>query len=1215
MSKGFEDKAWQHLKKADSQRQRGQYTDALATLTKAEQFARKAKAADVLSAVIGTTARILKAKGMFNDALKLYTAALNIQKELAKIDPFFNTWVAITLNNLGALLQNMGKLEDAKTKYESVLETYEDLLETDPESSVYQSQVATTLNNLGTLLQNMGRLEDAKTKYESALETYEDLLETDPESSVYQSQVATTLNNLGALLQNMGRPEDAKTKCESALEMREALLETDPESSVYQSQVAMTLNNLSTLLSDMGRPDEAKIRCERALETYENLLETDPESSVYQSWVAMTLNNLGVLLSNIGRADEAKTRCERALKTYEGLLETDPESSVYQSQVATTLNNLGNLLSKMGRADEAKTRYERGLKTYEGLLETDPESSVYQSQVATTLNNLGNLLSKMGRPDEAKIRCERALKTYEDLLETDPESSVYQSWVAGTLNNLGTLLSDMGDKKSALGCYQKSLGIYTEPMQYMTIKAKARAIINIIQLVSGCAQEDTHEIRKSNYFKKVHEVYKEHDDFFFKYELVHERRLVKEAGLSAHIQYLMLNARNEKEAEKRIAEYEKCIQEIEQIAEAEDDENLKGLWSSIMYYLKGRQFVNMAMRSEPPDPGLMKKAIEQFKSAKDRYSQANVCYCIYTVLLELESIEVLDDEAASIMKKRLKSATESLPKEMDTTVKSAFHEIEELLDNRELKTNPEMFERLNTCITKIDYYALREHFNRISCKIRTYLEEPFSPEVKYNDWRLDITFDEPEKVQGILTIKAGDKVIFDAPLGKRNRIHIEHISETKDETITFITKKGRNVAREINYSEEIKSDDGYTDVHFLGHDCKRSITGAKFNIAIVQLKYHLNKVGHALVIEDNDAYSRKVTAILEAVKGKADLIVFPEFSIPSNYLPAMKRYSDENGIIIVAGSHYVTDATLDNYGGMFDHEFCENDLLKNISPVIMPSTGNILHTEKILPAKAERSLFFDEGMTHGTLNRIFKLNDNVVFGVMICFDFINDELRKRIVDACNIILVPQTNPSTERFHKIGEGEIENPRGAGNKAFIMANGIFTYNDGTMENDGKKVMGGDSGIILTLDKDTAKNSEKPIINSVHEQAIMLVPLNMNFFSARDTQMAQAPVTCKLIHIFEENEMLGPEEDGKNPQAFLDLLKTIDSCNDRKKLQKLLEYEEELTRSHSPLMHKTLTQKPAGREKEVWGEKTNQEKIEENLKNLKLEQIKERCAHIIV
>jgi len=222
----------------------------------------------------------------------------------------------------------------------------------------------------------------------------------------------------------------------------------------------------------------------------------------------------------------------------------------------------------------------------------------------------------------------------------------------------------------------------------------------------------------------------------------------------------------------------------------------------------------------------------------------------------------------------------------------------------------------------------------------------------------------------------------------------------------------------------------------------------------------------------------------------------------------------------------------------------------------------------------------------------------VTFGIMICFDFLNDDLRKRITDACNVILVPQTNPGTKRFHKIGHTEIDNPRGAGNKAYVMASGIFTYGDD------ENMMGGDSGVIMTLDKDSYKERKDAIIetievdrNKVYEQFIQMAQLNMKFNPARDTQMGPVPITYKLIHIFEENEKFKSAEDGKkddrNPQAFLELLKTINSCDDRHELKQLLADNGELIRKHSPLMHKNTR----------------------NLANLKLSEIKEKCTSIVL
>lgn len=121
MSEDLRSEACQHLEKANSELQRGQYSAALATLKTAEKLAHKAEAPDVLSAVLGTTASVLKSRGMFEDALRMHITVLNIQEDLAKIEPLFNTWVATTLNNLGNLLSYMGRPEEANKKYEHAL--------------------------------------------------------------------------------------------------------------------------------------------------------------------------------------------------------------------------------------------------------------------------------------------------------------------------------------------------------------------------------------------------------------------------------------------------------------------------------------------------------------------------------------------------------------------------------------------------------------------------------------------------------------------------------------------------------------------------------------------------------------------------------------------------------------------------------------------------------------------------------------------------------------------------------------------------------------------------------------------------------------------------------------------------------------------------------------------------------------------------------------
>ena len=69
-------------------------------------------------------------------------------------------------------------------------------------------------------------------------------------------------------------------------------------------------------------------------------------------------------------------------------------------------------------------------------------------------------------------------------------------------------------------------------------------------------------------------------------------------------------------------------------------------------------------------------------------------------------------------------------------------------------------------------------------------------------------------------------------------------------------------------------------------------------------------------------------AILETVKREADIVVFPEFSIPFDYLEEIQKYADENGIIVVAGSTMLRKRILENTRNYLLREFAEEDFTK-----------------------------------------------------------------------------------------------------------------------------------------------------------------------------------------------------------------------------------------------------------------------------------------------
>src|SRR5512145_177792 len=80
--------------------------------------------------------------------------------------------------------------------------------------------------------------------------------------------------------------------------------------------------------------------------------------------------------------------------------------------------------------------------------------------------------------------------------------------------------------------------------------------------------------------------------------------------------------------------------------------------------------------------------------------------------------------------------------------------------------------------------------------------------------------------------------------------------------------------------------------------------------------YHMGEsesfLGRALA----DGYREKVK-----LKRETDVVVFPEFSIPFDYLGKIQEYANENGIVVIAGSHYVSSKNLGEYRKLFSREF------------------------------------------------------------------------------------------------------------------------------------------------------------------------------------------------------------------------------------------------------------------------------------------------------
>jgi len=214
------------------------------------------------------------------------------------------------------LLQSLNNFNEARSHYEEALQLYRSLASRNPEA--YTPDVAMTLNNLGALLSGTHKFEQSQTYYEEALQLYSSLASRNPEA--YTPAVAATLNNLGALLSDTNEFEQSQTYYEEALQIRRSLASRNPEA--YTPDVAMTLNNLGALLSDTNKFEQSQTYYEEALQIYRSLASRNPEA--YTPDVAMTLYNFVYLYIKLEREEDAEGAYQEAYDIYQRLAHSHP---------------------------------------------------------------------------------------------------------------------------------------------------------------------------------------------------------------------------------------------------------------------------------------------------------------------------------------------------------------------------------------------------------------------------------------------------------------------------------------------------------------------------------------------------------------------------------------------------------------------------------------------------------------------------------------------------------------------------------------------------------------------------------------------------------------------------------------------------------------------------------------------------------------------------
>lgn len=204
---------------------------------------------------------LLKVTYRFKEAESAYAEALAIEKQLAADfpgQPEFRRELAAGYDNLGALLQltlRKDRLQEAEKAHVEALAVFKQLAADFPTRPEFRQDLALSYNNLAALLGKTSRLKVAEKAYLDALAIYKQLVADFPNQPDLRSSLAGSLGNLAMLCNESRDFKAAKAYLEEALPHYQAALQANPRSPTYRQ---FFRNNMRALVkANAGLQDQA----------------------------------------------------------------------------------------------------------------------------------------------------------------------------------------------------------------------------------------------------------------------------------------------------------------------------------------------------------------------------------------------------------------------------------------------------------------------------------------------------------------------------------------------------------------------------------------------------------------------------------------------------------------------------------------------------------------------------------------------------------------------------------------------------------------------------------------------------------------------------------------------------------------------------------------------------------------------------------------------
>ena len=399
------------------------------------------------AAALRQVGQVLASRGDFDAARNAYERALDIDRELHRLQPSApQTRLALAhdLELLGHLHQRQGEWVRAAALMAEAEWLLRDLLPR-PDAQI---ALARTLQQRAALERSRGHTEEARARFAEALSILQGLWAERPDAVDIRHQMAEVHYGSGLLeFHWLDNAEAAAREFESGAAIFQEISAGQPGASLWRYRLGVLKGQgLTTAYSSLDRLEDARDANREALSHFETLVRDQPDNSRWAFALGWELIRRSELAIRSGELDTAAEALRRSIEVQSALLEraTGQPDIAWLDGLATAHEKLAEVETQRGRFTEALAAAEAMLKVRQQVVRISQDLAFDHTKLATAGVLVGELRQKLGDTSGSLGALAEAKTTLETLEAMTVEEPAVSKELASTRERAEQLARTLG---------------------------------------------------------------------------------------------------------------------------------------------------------------------------------------------------------------------------------------------------------------------------------------------------------------------------------------------------------------------------------------------------------------------------------------------------------------------------------------------------------------------------------------------------------------------------------------------------------------------------------------------------------------------------------------------------------------------------------------------------------------------------------------------------